>query len=103
MAWWRAFVDKLTGKAEAEASGPRRRRHPRYTFEHPLRAKCTSWGRFADLFTGDISSGGLFIPTEERAQPGERVELELSLPDEITLRIGGTVVVELSVERAARL
>src|SRR3990170_728597 len=83
MRWWRGFVDKLSGgdRGPGQAPvGPRRREDPRYLFEVRLRAKCPSWPNLLELFTGDLSAGGMFIPTRVAAAVGERVELELELP-----------------------
>ncbi len=94
MRWWRLFIDKLTGRSSElqDVGGPRRRRAIRYDYQVELSAKCESWPEFLALFASDVSRGGLFIPTTEKAKPGERVQVELDLPDGSSLALTGTVV-----------
>ena len=73
MRWWRVFIDK-----------------------------CKTWPKFVELFTGDVSEGGLFVPTEQQAAPGENVEIELSLPDAVSFVLTGTVANVISADRAAQ-
>jgi actin-like ATPase involved in cell morphogenesis/Tfp pilus assembly protein PilZ len=100
--WWRSFVDQVTGQVEpAPAAGPRRRRHERYASEVPLAARCSSWSRFLELTTGDVSAGGLYVVTDRPADAGEPVELDLLLPDGATLRVAGVVVAVVDAAAAA--
>jgi molecular chaperone DnaK len=71
--------------------GPRRRQHLRHPCEVALQAKCSSWDRFHNLFSGNISEGGLFIPTEEPAKAGEVIAIELTVPDGSRLELPGRV------------
>ena len=105
MGWWRRlFRDRSTGKAvPPEASGPRRREHERFTVHTRVVAKCSSWPRFLELLTGDVSAGGLFIPTAEPSTIGEKIEIDLSLPDGQRLPMTGTVVNIIDAEQGARL
>jgi actin-like ATPase involved in cell morphogenesis/Tfp pilus assembly protein PilZ len=99
--WWRNFVDRLTGKGSAPSgAGPRRRASERFAFETKLEAKCSSWPRFEQLVSGDVSAGGLFIPTEEVAKLGEEVEVGLTLPDGSTFTVTGKVVNIISAQQA---
>lgn len=102
MRWWRVFIDKLSGKdtEESEVEG-RRRRHERYGYEVKLAAKCSSWPKFVELFTGDLSEGGLFVPTEEDAEVGEAVQLDLTLPNGTTVALTGQVA-NVTDARSAR-
>jgi len=104
MRWWRGFVDKLSGGERGGPGqapvGPRRREDPRYLFEVRLRAKCPSWPNLLELFTGDLSAGGMFIPTRVAAAVGERVELELELPHGGQLALRGQIVSRLAPEEA---
>jgi Ethanolamine utilization protein EutJ (predicted chaperonin) len=104
LRWWRVFNRgrQSADTGEAAVVGPRRRSAIRYGYEAPLRAKCSSWPKFVELFTGDVSDGGLYIPTERDAQVGESVEVELSLPDGRALSFTGTVVNVIDTARAAR-
>jgi actin-like ATPase involved in cell morphogenesis/Tfp pilus assembly protein PilZ len=103
--WWRVFIDKLTGRSpeEAAAVGPRRRKAVRYDYEVKLQARCSSWPKFVDLFTGDVSSGGLYVPTDQKATVGEEVEVALELPDGAMLPLTGTVVNVIDPTLAASL
>ena len=93
MRWWRVFINKLTGKRdEPEGVIPRRRQAERFSFATSISAKCASWPNFVDMFTGDVSEGGLFVPTDESAKVGEEIELELTLPNQSTLTLKGKVV-----------
>jgi actin-like ATPase involved in cell morphogenesis/Tfp pilus assembly protein PilZ len=56
-----------------------------------LRAKCSSWDRFRDLFSGNISKGGLFIPTDAAAEKGESVTVFLTAPDGDDIELVGRV------------
>ncbi len=103
MRWWRVFIDKLTGKpSDPGVVGPRRRKHERYEFETKLSAKCSSWPKFAELFTSDVSAGGLYIPSDNLADVGEWVEVALELPNGGMLPLTGTVVNIITAEQAAR-
>ena len=100
--WWRLFIDKLTGSNKAAGVvGHRRRKSQRYPYEVQLTAKCSSWPKLIDLFTDDVSEGGLFIPTEASAEVGEEVQVTLSLPAGDPMQLAGTVVRVISSERAA--
>jgi actin-like ATPase involved in cell morphogenesis/Tfp pilus assembly protein PilZ len=103
--WWRVFIDKLTGRSPDDAApvGPRRRKAVRYDYEVKLQARCSSWPRFVELFTGDVSSGGLYVPSDQQARVGEEVEVTLELPDGATLPLTGTVVNVIDATVAARL
>lgn len=103
MRWWRLFIDRITGKQseESTAQGPRRRKAERYDYQVKVTAKCSSWPKFVELFTGDVSRGGLFVPTEEVAQIGEGVEVDLTLPDGSTFAVTGKVVNVITAEEAA--
>lgn len=103
MRWWRVFIDKLTGKKKKPGVvGPRRRKSPRYPYEITLTAKCSSWPKFVELFSGDVSAGGLFVPTDQEATVGEGVEIELTLPDGGKVPVTGQVVNLIDAETAAR-
>jgi len=102
LRWWRVFIDKITGRSGAlqDVGGPRRRKATRYECRVSLSAKCDSWPSFVELFARDVSRGGLFIATSEKAKLGEDVAVELHLPDGDQLAITGTVVNRLSKKEA---
>jgi Tfp pilus assembly protein PilZ len=95
-----------TGKAapaepEPEPESPSRRAHERFVVHTRVVAKCASWPRFLELVTGDVSAGGLFIPTEAASKIGEKIEIDLSLPDGTRLPMTGTVVRIVDATEAA--
>lgn len=95
MRWWKVFKGKISGTGESSDEhvvGPRRRKATRYDYRVNIAAKCTSWPRFIELFTGDVSRGGLFVPTTESATVGEGVAVQLGLPDGTTFEATGVVV-----------
>ncbi len=103
MKWWRVFIDKLSGnRSEPDGTTPRRRKAERFEFETTVTARCSSWPKFVNLFTGDVSAGGLFVPTTESAEIGEEIEVDLALPDKTTLRITGKVVNIIGEELASK-
>jgi len=55
------------------------------------------------LFTGDVSAGGLYVPTDATATMGEKVQLELTLPDGASLPVTGQIVNIITPEDAARV
>ena len=95
MRWWRVFIDRITGRSGndlAHPTGPRRRKTTRYGFQIELAIKCSSWPHFIDLYTGDVSQSGAFVPTDETAHVGENVDVTLHLPDASEILLTGTVV-----------
>ncbi|HTM22727.1 MAG TPA: Hsp70 family protein [Kofleriaceae bacterium] len=74
----------------------RRRVTSRYPFMATVKLRCASWPEVRRLITQDISTGGMFVPTEAEARAGERVEVELTLPSMGLLPVGGTVVERVS-------
>ncbi len=94
MRWWRSFKDKISGSSGDgdDVVGPRRRKSARYGYRVNIAAKCSSWPRFLELFTGDVSQGGLFVPTTSEAEVGEGVKVELGLPDGSSFAATGIVV-----------
>ncbi len=55
------------------------------------------------MMSGDVSAGGMFIPTPQSAKMGEKVELTIRLPDASELKVAGTVVNILDAKRAKKL
>jgi len=97
MRWWRLVIGKLSGGGAhaddslPEVGGPRRRDAERYSFRVQLSAKCSSWPRFEEMFSGDVSQSGLFIPTDQQAEIGEQVQVHLHLPDGARFDVTGRV------------
>ncbi len=104
MPSWRVFINKLVGRSDpAIEPSPRRREDERYPYAAPLQARCASWPSFIELFSGDVSRRGLFIPTDRPAGTGERVEVDLALPDGQSFLVHGEVVNVVDPDRAAAL
>lgn len=74
--------------------GGRRRQSRRFTLHARVVARCDSWPEFLELVTGDVSSGGMFVATDQHAEVGEGVELRLELPDGTELPLRGRVAVD---------
>ncbi len=98
--WWKVFTDAVLDRSGRRANG-RQRRSSRFSHRAPVVARCSSWPKFLKLFTGDISEGGLFVPTPEPATVGETIELELELPDHSKIPLTGTIVNVISQQQAA--
>jgi actin-like ATPase involved in cell morphogenesis len=75
---------------------PRQRVTSRYPFMATVGLRCQSWPEVRRLITQDISTGGMFVPTDAEARAGERVEVQLTLPSRGLLPLGGTVVERVS-------
>ena len=91
-------MSKLSG----DENPSRRRRAERYGYRVRLNTKCSSWPKFVELFTGDVSLGGLFIPTDETAEVGEAIRLDLTLPNGTKFSMTGRVVNAITQEEAAK-
>jgi uncharacterized protein (TIGR02266 family) len=77
--------------------------HKRYKTSQPLRIRCGSWKKFATVYAGDISQGGLFIETEEPPPMLSSVDVEFDLPDGQQMQLEATVVHVMAPEMAASL
>ena len=80
---WRAFVewakDQKSGQPEPGATDPVRRRHKRR--KAVVEVRPTSLGELVQLFTRDVSGGGMFIQTELDLPLVEVVHLDVLHPD----------------------
>jgi uncharacterized protein (TIGR02266 family) len=86
------------------AVGVERRTEPRYSLVEPAQVEVASWTELAELYTNDISHGGLFIRTE--APPGRdtQVAVRMLLPGGAgTLELEGVVVHVVTVAQASAL
>jgi hypothetical protein len=64
-------------------STPERRRHPRFTAWLPLRLKAVGGivePNPAPLVTQNLSKTGLCFPSPKRIEPGQSIEVEVTLP-----------------------
>ncbi len=76
------------------------RRHPRFSTPWAVRLRAPDWADALQLATGNISRGGLFVRCEQPIPVGTRLQVVLSLPEEMTLTVEGEVVHAISPERA---
>jgi len=91
--WWRLLFDRMSGKrADATSIGPRRREAPRFAYRTRVSIKCSSWDKAAQVVTGDVSAGGLFLVTPLPAKLGESAQLEVQLPAGKTVSLAGKIV-----------
>lgn len=83
----------MTSKRDTKPPPPptTRRKDERYGLQAPLRAKCTTWSSFHELFTLNISRTGLFVPTEHAATVGDPVKLIMHTPDGGLIHLEGVV------------
>jgi hypothetical protein len=76
------------------------RRHRRFSTPWAVRLRAPDWTDALQLATGNISRGGLFVRCEKPIPLGTRLEVEISLPEEMTLAVEGEVVHAITPERA---
>ena len=53
--------------------------------------RCSTWADYLELHTGNLSRGGLFVPSQMTAPVGTEIAIELSLPDGATVKLRGEV------------
>jgi uncharacterized protein (TIGR02266 family) len=53
--------------------------------------KCSTWADYLELHTGNLSRGGLFVPSKMTAPVGTEIAIELSLPNGATVKLRGEV------------
>ena len=68
------------------------RQHTRFPIELAVRVRCTSWDDYLDLYTTNLSRGGVFVATRMSAPIGTEVLVALSLPNGTTLELPAEVV-----------
>ena len=67
------------------------REHTRYAVELAVRMKCSTWADYLELHTGNLSRGGLFVPSPMTAPLGTEIAIELALPNGSTVKLRGEV------------
>ena len=76
---------------------------PRQPIDTNVRVSCASWQQFVDLYTKDISRGGMFVATATPAPLLSAVEIEIMTPGaETCVQINAVVAHIVSTERAQR-
>lgn len=76
------------------------RRHPRFSTPWAVRLRAPDWTDALQLATGNISRGGLFVRCEKPIPVGTRLQIVITLPEEMTLEVEGEVVHAIPPERA---
>ena len=76
------------------------RKHTRIEYEEPVRARCASWPDFLQLYTENISHGGLFIRHDEPPEDGTELVVEIEMPDGSMLKLEARVVHAMTAEEA---
>jgi actin-like ATPase involved in cell morphogenesis len=76
------------------------RRHPRFSTPWAVRLRAPDWTDALQLATGNISRGGLFVRCETAIPIGTRLQIVISLPEEMSLEVEGEVVHAIPPERA---
>ena len=78
------------------------REFPRHRLVKRVKVKCGSWDAAAQLYTQNISRGGLFVRTLSPPESGASVEIVVTFPDGAQSTLIGEVVRVVSSEEAAR-
>ena len=68
------------------------REHTRYPVELAVRMKCSTWADYLELYTSNLSRGGLFVPSRMTAPVGTELAIELTLPNGAVVELPGEVV-----------
>ncbi len=83
-------------------SGPGIREFPRHRLVKRVKVKCGSWDAASQLYTQNISRGGMFVRTATPGEIGSSVEVVVTLPDGAQSTLVGEVVRVVMPEEAAR-
>ncbi len=83
-------------------SGSGIREFPRHRLVKRVKVKCGSWDAAAQLYTQNISRGGMFVRTPTPGEIGSSVEVVVTLPDGAQSTLVGEVVRVVGPEEAAR-
>jgi uncharacterized protein (TIGR02266 family) len=74
----------------------------RYPSGQSLKARCSTWQDFANLYAADVSQGGMFLQTDSVLPIMTELEIELSLPEGHTIQLKARVVHVIDAEHAQR-
>ncbi len=81
----------------------KRRQHRRYQIHHPLQTKCETWSQFLNIYTQNISTGGMFLVVDQLPNVGTRLELRFDLPNHKRLILHAHVAHVVTAEGAAKI
>ena len=76
------------------------RRHQRYPVKWTVQVRAADWGEAQQLVIGNVSRGGLFIRSAHPIPSGTRLEVTLTLPEQMVLKVEGQVVHSIGPNRA---
>ncbi len=68
------------------------RENTRYPMELAVRVRCETWSDYLELYTTNLSRGGVFVASQMSAPIGSEMTVELSLPNKNTLSLRAEVV-----------
>ena len=68
------------------------REDTRYPVELAVRVRCSSWSDYLDLYTTNLSRGGVFVASQISAPIGTEVVVTLSLPNNTSVELRAEVV-----------
>jgi uncharacterized protein (TIGR02266 family) len=74
------------------------RETPRYAMELAVRVRCATWADYLELYTTNLSRGGVFVASQVSAPIGTEMLVQLSLPNGSTLELRAEVVHLSTVE-----
>jgi uncharacterized protein (TIGR02266 family) len=64
----------------------------RFACEVAVKIHCPSWSDYLELYTTNLSKGGVFVASKLSAPLGERVSVDLALPSGAVVRLSAKVV-----------
>lgn len=70
----------------------KRRANKRYPIQYPTQVRCESWGQFLQLYTQNISQGGIFLQTTEPPPIGTALQVQIELPSGQGLVLSAQIV-----------
>jgi uncharacterized protein (TIGR02266 family) len=68
------------------------RENTRYPVELAVRVRCETWSDYLDLYTTNLSSGGVFVASKVSAPIGTELAVQLSLPNGTAIELRAEVV-----------
>lgn len=69
----------------------KRRKDPRQEFEGPVQVRCASWSEFVELYTQNISHGGVFVRSGNLPEFGVIISVQIQMPNLQVLKLEGRV------------
>jgi uncharacterized protein (TIGR02266 family) len=79
----------------------KRRANERYPLQYPTQVRCESWAQFLQLYTQNISQGGIFLQATEPPPIGATLQIQIELPSGQGLVLSAQVVHVVAADAAA--